>query len=183
MAKAKGISKLTQAIKSNSDVNVQELWTSYKKAMKPGKDVASGARVKTQTALNEAKEAYKTAKANGATKEVLDDLKKPINKLSDKMDLLEGVSDYEKMYDRMGFYHQMQRGMDAELGLGDKIKASVDVGKDYFWDSATKQERIARIGTATAGVYAGANAVRYATGGTVTYNSKGERDIAGIPFV
>lgn len=41
----------------------------------------------------------------------------------------------------------------------------------------------ARNGAALATLGAGAVGLRYASGGTATMNNRGERDIAGIPFV
>ena len=57
------------------------------------------------------------------------------------------------------------------------------IANDYFWDGATKGQRAARIGTAAGAVTAGNVGVRVMSGGSLTYNSKGERDIVGIPFM
>ena len=54
--------------------------------------------------------------------------------------------------------------------------------KDYY-TNGTAAERGARIGV-TAGAYiGGALGMRMLAGGTATRNSKGERDVAGIPFI
>ena len=54
--------------------------------------------------------------------------------------------------------------------------------KDYY-TNGTAAERGARTGV-TAGAYVGgALGTRMLAGGTATRNSKGERDVAGIPFI
>ena len=54
--------------------------------------------------------------------------------------------------------------------------------KEYF-TNGSKAELAARYGTIAGGYVGGALGIRYADGGTATRNSKGERDIAGIPFI
>lgn len=47
----------------------------------------------------------------------------------------------------------------------------------------TKGQAIARYSTLGAGVGLGFGATRYARGGDLTHNSKGERDVVGVPFL
>lgn len=56
--------------------------------------------------------------------------------------------------------------------------------RDYYsGDSVSKEARMARIG-ATSGAVAGIGiGSRFLSGGNATTNSKGERDIVGIPFI
>jgi hypothetical protein len=62
------------------------------------------------------------------------------------------------------------------------VKAGLDVAGTYFFGEGGKKSAI-RIGTAAAG-YMGVNmAGRAITGGSLTTNNNGERDIAGIPFI
>lgn len=67
--------------------------------------------------------------------------------------------------------------------FSDYVAASKEVAKDYFWTGATKGQRAARIGTVAAGYGVATGTARYISGGSAQYNSKGERDIAGIPFM
>lgn len=61
-------------------------------------------------------------------------------------------------------------------------KAAGLMAQDYYLGGNLSQTAT-RMGV-TAGAYmAGASGVRYLSGGSVGYNSKGERDIAGIPFM
>lgn len=76
---------------------------------------------------------------------------------------------------------------DPFFKYGNKAKgygtAGAKMGKEYFWDGASASQRVTRIGAGVAG-YAGVNMVgRALNGGTATRNNKGERDIAGIPFI
>lgn len=68
-------------------------------------------------------------------------------------------------------------------GFTDYLAASREVAKDYFWTGATKGQRAVRFGTVAAGYGVASGTTRYLSGGSMTYNSKGERDIAGIPFM
>lgn len=66
------------------------------------------------------------------------------------------------------------------------MKAGFDYNRGFlkdYYTNATPAQKKARIG-ATVGAYAGgALGIRALSGGTLTRNSKGERDIAGIPFI
>ena len=78
-----------------------------------------------------------------------------------------------------------KRGNEMRGGVGDMIKG---VG-GYFAASDMRgmggRAMTAAVRTGTAGAaYMGANAgLRYMSGGGLTYNNQGERDIAGIPFI
>lgn len=81
------------------------------------------------------------------------------------------TTDYEGHQDAW-----MNSGIDAMSSIGKYFKAS-DVEDGRFFTAA------ARIGAA-GGVYAGAAVgTRAINGGGATYNNRGERDIAGIPFI
>lgn len=75
------------------------------------------------------------------------------------------------------------RQRDEQAGIArDTLKEFPGMAKDYFIGGDMKQNA-ARIGTA-AGLYMGAAAgARYVSGGGMTYNNQGQRDIAGIPFI
>lgn len=73
--------------------------------------------------------------------------------------------------------------LDDAAGFTDYLAASREVAKDYFWTGATKGQRAVRFGTVAAGYGVASGTTRYLSGGSMTYNSKGERDIAGIPFM
>lgn len=74
-----------------------------------------------------------------------------------------------------------QRDLHAEQAR-DTLKEFPGMAKDYFLDGDFTQNA-ARIGTA-AGLYMGAAAgARYVSGGGMTYNNQGQKDIAGIPFI
>ena len=65
----------------------------------------------------------------------------------------------------------------------DLVKGYLGIGEG---NSITKGQRMARYGTVggTAGVGVGvALAKRYKSGGTLTRDAEGKRDIAGIPFL
>lgn len=64
---------------------------------------------------------------------------------------------------------------------GARSAAAFSVGKEYL-TGGTRTQNITRAGAA-AGAYMGVNlAGRALTGGSLGYNRKGERDIAGIPL-
>lgn len=88
----------------------------------------------------------------------------------------------------MGTFHQLrqQYALGGEAGNWNTIrsgtKAAGLMAQDYYLGGSLSQNAT-RIGV-TAGAYmAGASGVRYLSGGSMSYNSNGERDIAGIPFV
>lgn len=65
-----------------------------------------------------------------------------------------------------------------------KISKDYMTGADYAGDGWRRAGALAaRHGTAPALWGAGAVGIRYATGGNMTTNSRGEQDIAGIPFI
>ena len=72
-------------------------------------------------------------------------------------------------------------------GYADDIKGSIPDSIDYYSKAAkayfnTPGKRGARIGAAAGAYAAGAVGIRLMDGGSLTRNSSGERDIAGIPF-
>ena len=81
---------------------------------------------------------------------------------------------------------QQQYASSGEAGKLDTIKSGVKaaglMAQDYYLGGNLSQTAT-RVGV-TAGAYmTGASGVRYLSGGSVGYNSNGERDIAGIPFM
>lgn len=184
MAKAPKASMLKRFIDANSDASVQKLWTNYADKMKPKqKHIGTVTRHQTRKAAKTLGKEIGQLKAEGATDEALKNYKKLHRAYLDKVDMLDGVESYKDMYSQMTSFYQLQRGEDKAKSLGDHLKAGIDVGLDYFVLSANKKQKAARIGTAAVGTFVGANATRYMTGGTFGYNSRGERDIAGIPFI
>ena len=75
---------------------------------------------------------------------------------------------------------------DGKLGTMGKIASDMGTAKSLagsYFMGGTAAQNATRIGTVGAG-YMGVNlAGRGLTGGTLTKNNKGERDIAGIPFI
>ena len=62
------------------------------------------------------------------------------------------------------------------------LRGMGQAAKNYYFDG-TLGERALRIGATAGAVGAAAVGTRYATGGTATTNNRGQRDIAGIPFI
>ena len=75
--------------------------------------------------------------------------------------------------------HYMKSGLS-----GTKASAAVAMSNvGAYYAGGNKAQTLTRAGL-TAGAYVGVNAAgRYVTGGTYDTNGKGERDIAGIPFL
>ena len=66
--------------------------------------------------------------------------------------------------------------------VGSSVKAAGLMAQDYY-TSGNFAQTATRVGV-TAGAYmVGASGARYLSGGSMDYNSKGERDIVGVPFV
>lgn len=66
--------------------------------------------------------------------------------------------------------------------IGNRLDDALSKTKKYYTGGTAEENMKRRLVTAgAAGVAAGA--VRAATGGTMTENGRGERDIAGIPFI
>lgn len=69
----------------------------------------------------------------------------------------------------------------AEVGSHSQLATSYFFGGNG--NELTKAQQVSRLATAGVGLV-GVNAgVRFATGGNLTTNSKGERDIMGVPFL
>lgn len=99
-------------------------------------------------------------------------------------DDLKGMNSAKDVVKTMADGRALGRSVTAQRpNFSDYVAASKEVAKDYFWTGATKGQRVARIGTAAAGYGVATGTARYISGGSVQYNSKGERDIAGIPFM
>lgn len=69
-----------------------------------------------------------------------------------------------------------------KTNLVSSAMAGGDLATHYFLGGGAKTSAV-RIGTAAAGYGAVTGAARYMSGGSMSYNSRGEKDIAGIPFV
>ena len=130
-------------------------------------------------------DAYKVAtdafeKGRGKVgKEAMEDLLRNKNKaysrkISLEDDLTSGISSMDahaKELSRMGYG-------DSTIGL----QMGKGLAKEYF-TGGSRGQNATRIGAA-AGAYMGVNvAGRKLSGGSVGYNNKGERDIAGIPML
>lgn len=73
-------------------------------------------------------------------------------------------------------------GIDTSTGLAQNLKHNYQGAKDWL-GSGTRMDTVKKVGM-VAGAYAGANVgLRELNGGGATYNNRGERDIAGIPFI
>ena len=68
-------------------------------------------------------------------------------------------------------------------GAGGQAESVLGRGSSYFWQDADNTQRAMRIGGAAAGVVGVGVAGRYLSGGNMSYNADGEKDIAGIPFI
>lgn len=82
-------------------------------------------------------------------------------------------------------YHNLSKNNGTSTNaFKNNMDIGVDMAKSYFWNDANNTQRAVRLGTAAVGAYgAGSYIARKSDGGTLTKNSKGERDIAGIPFI
>lgn len=70
----------------------------------------------------------------------------------------------------------------ANQGVVDGLKQAPGIAKDYLWGGSVGQ--IAARNGALVGGYLGVSAAgRAVSGGGLTYNNQGQRDIAGIPFI
>lgn len=70
------------------------------------------------------------------------------------------------------------------VGISDRIGMRKDRLKNYYFGEGVSSEaRYARFGVTGAGIIGASIGSRYATGGGLTRNSKGERDIIGVPFL
>jgi hypothetical protein len=78
--------------------------------------------------------------------------------------------------------NEMARGIANPMRYG-KAAWDVAAGAGRYMNSGTIAQRAVKMGTATAGVVALGSAGRLVTGGSPFYNSNGQRDIAGIPFI
>ena len=76
----------------------------------------------------------------------------------------------------------MDKPIDREKAINSKGKKMIVYPKTYYWnpDKTIRNTRIAAtIGTASALAVGG----RYLSGGTLTTDRYGQKDIAGIPFI
>lgn len=97
---------------------------------------------------------------------------------------LRGMESPKEIFNRIAEGRAMGRDIKSDGPvLSDYAVAGGLVAKDYLWDGATKAQRATRIGTVAAGYGVASGAARYVSGGSTMYNSKGERDIAGVPFM
>ena len=79
-------------------------------------------------------------------------------------------------------WHRPEMGIDTSTGLAQNLKHNYQGAKDWL-GSGTRMDTVKKVGM-VAGAYAGANVgLRELNGGGATYNNRGERDIAGIPFI
>lgn len=96
---------------------------------------------------------------------------------------LEGASNIDDVADRLLETQRMFNGEGTLEGVKGSLAVGGRLAKDYFWDSANKTQKAARIGTVAGMAGASALGGRYMSGGNAMYNSKGERDIVGVPFM
>lgn len=113
----------------------------------------AGAQLGRQVSENAKGFSSKAAKGGNSRKDLYEDL----------------VNDYAK------------QGGRKKASLMDKGNATLEMAQAYFL-SGDGTRNAKRIGTAVGAYGVGAYGVRRLSGGDATYNSRGERDIVGIPF-
>lgn len=113
-------------------------------------------------------------------------LKNTMKNLSGE-DLAKAAEQYEKMSSQLaGLQSTYRNGTIDSVNsalkevTGKEKMGYMNFAKGYFGD---KQYGGTRIKTAIGGAAATAVGVRYLSGGNLTTNSRGEHDIAGIPFI
>lgn len=152
----------------------------------------------TKDLKNARRTSTKLKKTAGVTKDADEaaDLLKSAAEATAKGDSARDVGKFMKGRDQstseaIESYRNSRRGNAArikgsELGTLDKIGSDLGTAKSlagsYFMGGSAAQNAT-RIGTAAGGVMGVSLAGRGLTGGSLTKNNKGERDIAGIPFL
>ena len=79
-----------------------------------------------------------------------------------------------------GLFEKAGATYDGKGGYGQTVK-NFYTGADV--DTYKRTTAAARIGATAMGLHVGGSIMRLPTGGNAQYNSRGERDIAGIPFI
>ncbi len=130
----------------------------------------------------ETKAANLAGKTDEASLKAIRQTRQEINDLG----RIAGMSDAEVAAERARVIAQRDA---ADRAIWNQVKQAPKQGWGYLTaaDRAGSNDRFKvgamRTGLAV-GAYAGANAgLRYMSGGGITYNNRGERDIAGIPFI
>lgn len=164
----------TGALKNMNSKNYASGFASgYKNAAKAADIVPNASVVEALQNATDYKSVSKVVGANGndnVLNELFDSQSRVKNKAS--ASLRDGVSNETQE----GYLNYMK----DKKGIGNKASFGLDAGKAYFSEEG---KRGARIGTAAAGVVAGGVGMRYLSGGNLTHNNSGEKDIVGIPFV
>lgn len=87
----------------------------------------------------------------------------------------------EGIFKESGYREGTRSGALSELmGTG---PATASKASEYFYHGASKEQALWRGGAAVAGVGATMVGARYLSGGNMSYNADGEKDVAGIPFI
>lgn len=172
----------TMGVKANKAVGKNGLFSKAMDAINPMSsmrrakgDVATRLGNKVSTNKNAMEELGKQIG------EVGDDLEK-LASLGDKMESLEiknkALADRIKTINEKGF---------KGSSVGDKAHMIGQGVLNYYNPAAnpgiSKGQMALRYGVTAGAVGAGAIGARYASGGDLTHNSKGKKDIAGIPFI
>lgn len=172
----------TMGVKANKVVGKNGLFSKAIDAISPMSsmrrakgDVATRLGKKVSTNTNAMKELGNQMGAVG------DDAEK-LASLSSKMESLEGknnaLKDRIKIIGEKGF-----RGASVEDKAHMVGQGVLNYYNPMANPSISKGQMALRYGATAGAVGAGAIGTRYANGGDLTHNSKGEKDIAGIPFI
>ena len=133
----------------------------------------------------------KTADAIASYKSVLSDTNAKMSRMSEIETSPENFTTIDKVMSYRDMRQQIAgESSNKERGMVSKVLTDIgtakNLGSEYFLGgkkTAGKLRNAGRIGAAV-GIYAGVNAGgRLVSGGSLTRNNKGEKDIAGIPFI
>lgn len=144
--------------------------------------MAAGHDIVKQAFQDSISKAKKVANTNGVSSEGIKKTFSKIDARAERADrAIEGFRGFvgDSMYSTGADVAYEAMGIGDVIGSDkalDKAKAAIS---GYFTDPENGKTRI----KALAGYGAGAIGLRYLSGGDLTHNNKGERDIAGIPFI
>lgn len=91
---------------------------------------------------------------------------------------MDQVRNSNRAYGKGGSLGKVDKGIITGGSVTSLAKSYLGIG-----GGLTKGQALARYSTIGAGVGFGAVGARYASGGNLTHNSKGEKDIMGVPFL
>lgn len=155
---------------SQSDLGIK---SSYNDLREGGKDLRAAEKVISKS----------TAKKNKYQKQ-LEKAQEDGTDLAGQAELMDKIRHHEgKIADHREFSTQAAERTGAGIGGLWKGTRKYFTGEDLAGQDGRAMAVAARVGGAGA-AYMGINGgLRYMSGGGMTYNNQGERDIAGIPFI